>query len=255
MFSIISLLVVLVFSVLLTRIATIVLTHTGLTRQTARFQARSAFTGVGFTTSESERIVNHPVRRKVMLLLMLLGNAGIITVIASFILSFVGEETGSILLNMTILVVGVAGLWTFAASSWVDKRLNNLVGRLLKKYTNLNVRDYESLLHLSGEYRVSEMYVDPQDWICDRRLAELQLRDEGIIVLGVVRTDGSYIGAPDGSTTVHSNDSLLLYGRAAAMENLDARRRGSVGEVEHRKMVHEQSEVSEEEESEESEGS
>lgn len=52
MFAIASLLVVLVLSLLVTRIATVALTHTGLSREVARFQARSAFSGVGFTTSE-----------------------------------------------------------------------------------------------------------------------------------------------------------------------------------------------------------
>lgn len=48
----------------ITRIATIALTHTGLSRQTARFQARSAFTVVGYTTSESEKLVNHPKEKE-----------------------------------------------------------------------------------------------------------------------------------------------------------------------------------------------
>jgi len=78
MIAIISLLMVLVFSLLITRIATIALTYTGLSRQSAKFQARSAFTEVGFTTSESEKVVNHPVRRRILLLMMLIGNAGIV---------------------------------------------------------------------------------------------------------------------------------------------------------------------------------
>jgi len=89
MVAISSLLLVLVFSLLITRIATIALTYTGLSRQSAKFQARSAFTGVGFTTSESEKVVNHPVRRRILLLMMLVGNAGIVTVIATFILGFI----------------------------------------------------------------------------------------------------------------------------------------------------------------------
>ena len=45
----------------LTRIATVALQLTGLSKANARFQARSAFTGVGYTTSEAEDTVNHPV--------------------------------------------------------------------------------------------------------------------------------------------------------------------------------------------------
>jgi hypothetical protein len=59
MIAVVSLLTVITVSVLITRIATVALSHTGLSRESARFQARSAFTGVGFTTSESEKAVNH----------------------------------------------------------------------------------------------------------------------------------------------------------------------------------------------------
>jgi hypothetical protein len=59
-----SLLLVVTFSLLITRVATVILTATGMSRQAARFQARSAFTGAGFTTSESEQVVDHPVRRE-----------------------------------------------------------------------------------------------------------------------------------------------------------------------------------------------
>ena len=60
MIPIITFLIVVILSVLVTRVATIALVHTGLSREAAQFQARSAFTGVGYTTTESERIVKHP---------------------------------------------------------------------------------------------------------------------------------------------------------------------------------------------------
>lgn len=95
MAPILSLLLVVSISILITRVATVALTHTGLSREAARFQARSAFTGVGFTTQESEKVVNHPVRRRVVLGLMLVGNAGIVTAVSSLILTFTRLEGGS----------------------------------------------------------------------------------------------------------------------------------------------------------------
>lgn len=77
MVAAISLLVVVMVSILITRIATIMLTHTGLSQETARFQARSAISGTGFSTAEAERVVRHPMRRRIVMVLMLLGNAGI----------------------------------------------------------------------------------------------------------------------------------------------------------------------------------
>lgn len=54
MAAIMSLLIALTLSLLVTRIAAMALMLTGMSREAARFQARSAFTGVGFTTQEAE---------------------------------------------------------------------------------------------------------------------------------------------------------------------------------------------------------
>jgi len=89
MVALFSLLVLVTVSLLITHIATIALTLTGLSQEVVRFQARSAFTGVGFTTNESEKVVEHPVRRRIIMVLMLLGNVGVITVMSSLILTFV----------------------------------------------------------------------------------------------------------------------------------------------------------------------
>ncbi|MGZ3673172.1 MAG: potassium transporter TrkA, partial [Ktedonobacterales bacterium] len=51
MVALVSFLLVLTLSLIIERIATVALTLTGLSRDAAAFQARSAFTGTGFTTS------------------------------------------------------------------------------------------------------------------------------------------------------------------------------------------------------------
>ena len=84
--GIVALLTVLGLSLVITRLATMALVMTGLSEEAARFQARSAFTGTGFTTSESEKLVNHPVRRQIVMLLMILRSAGLISIVISLIL-------------------------------------------------------------------------------------------------------------------------------------------------------------------------
>ncbi len=56
MTGVVSLLVALTLSLIVTRVAAMALMFTGLSRESAKFQARSAFTGAGFTTHESEKI-------------------------------------------------------------------------------------------------------------------------------------------------------------------------------------------------------
>ena len=70
MAALISVFIAITLSLLITRIATEALTLTGLSRTSASFQARSAFTGAGFTTAESEAVVKHPVRRRIIIVLV-----------------------------------------------------------------------------------------------------------------------------------------------------------------------------------------
>src|SRR4051794_6231831 len=97
---------VVLVSLLITRVGTIALTLTGMSTESARFQARSAFFGVGFTTMEAESVVNHPVRRRIVLWLILLGNAGVISVIATLMISF-GRGGGQEGLRLLILFGGL----------------------------------------------------------------------------------------------------------------------------------------------------
>jgi len=247
MTAIISLLVVLALSLLITRVATVALTLTGLSREAARFQARSAFSGVGFTTSESEQVVSHPVRRRIVLLLMLLGNAGVVSALASLVLSVISLERGPLWPRLAALLGGVALLWWLAWSRWVDRWLSRLIRWALARWTTLDVRDYPALLNLSGGYKVAELQVKPGDWLAGKTLAEMRLRDEGVLVLGIQRADGTYIGAPRGWTEVRPGDTLILYGRAELLSELDRRCSGAEGDRAHAAAVAAQQELLERE--------
>lgn len=244
MLAILSLIIVVFLSILITRIASIALTHTGLTRESAKFQARSAFSGVGFTTSESEMVVNHPVRRKIVLTLILIGNAGIVAAISSLILTFVqeGEET-TLTFRIVLLVSGIVFLWAFASSKLVDRWLSRTVDSLLTRYTDLNITDYASLLQLTGEYRLVEMRIESEDWLNGKTLASSNLRQEGINVLGIKKPDGQYLGELSGDTLIREGDNLVLYGRIESIQSLDRRKKGLEGDAEHEEAVAEQENV------------
>lgn len=224
MFATLTLLFVVVISLLIVRVATVALTLTGPSRELARFQARSAFTGSGFTTQESEQIMQHPIRRRIIMLLMLLGNAGIVTVISSLFLSLEPTEESNHVTDQTwfrilVMLSGLAGLSFLAYSSWLDQKISRLISFMLGKYTDIEVRDYAGLLHLTGNYVVGELTVQDDDWLANRKLMEMRLSEEGILVLGIERSDGTYIGAPRGHNELSSGDTLLLYGQAASLKN------------------------------------
>lgn len=248
MLAVFSLLMVVAISLVVTRVAAMALTATGISRQLARFQARSAFTGVGYTTREAERIVGHPVRRRIVGILMLLGNAGVATAVATLLLSFGGTGgTGSTLNRVGLLAGGLALILALANSQWVDRRMSRVIARALDRYTTLEVTDYAALLHVAGDYKVSELQVQDDDWLGGRALAQLDLPAEGVLVLGVHRPDGTYVGAPRDDVVLHPGDTVVFYGRGRQIQALDRRRRGIGGELAHVDAVAEQQQVQEHE--------
>ncbi len=253
MAGILSFFVILMVSILVTKIATIALAHTGLSHESARFQARSAFTGVGFTTNEAERVVTHPVRRRILMILMLLGNAGIVTAMTSLILSFVNPQTGTIPWYGRLLLIcgGASILWVVSSSGWFNRFLATLINWAFHRWIHLDTRDYVNLLHLGQGYRVKELQVHAQDWLTGKALRDLQLTDEGVLVLGIKRRDGRFLGAPTKDTEIKDDDVLIMYGQHEVLEQLDERRSGREGDQEHRQAVSRQKKVIDQQEQEE----
>jgi hypothetical protein len=245
MIPVVSLLVVLAVSLLVTRVATVALVHTGLGREAARFQARSAFTGVGFTTTDSEieSVTGHPVRRRIVFSLMLIGNVGIVAAMSSLLLSFLGLESGrGGLPELALLGGGVAVVWLTATSQTFDRVAGRVISWALRRFTSIDARDYARILHLREDYGVCDLRIGEDDWLAGRTLGESGVAREGLLVLGVECPGGSFIGAPPPETQVRAGDRLLLYGRTPRVAELD-RRDGGSGEASHAEAVAEQDRI------------
>ena len=193
MLALLSLLLVILFSIIFTRIGAIALEMTGISRDVAQFQAQSAYTGVGFTTSESEHVVSHPARRKIIRVLMFVGSAGIASAIAMLFLTFAGNTREEAMWNFLYLTIGVALLYLFSKSKLVDRALRFLIQGALKRFTKLKVYDYELLLGIGRGYAIGEIHVKKNSWLVNRYLRELRLNDEGVLVLGIERKKGDKI--------------------------------------------------------------
>lgn len=246
MIGVLSVLLVLAISLLLTRVAAVALVHTGLGREAARFQARSAFTGVGFTTGEAEDVVNHPVRRRIVGWLMLVGNIGVITVMSSLIVSFIQiEGASSRAVPVAVLFAGVAALWLAGTSRWIDERVCRFISWALIRWTSIDARDYAGLLHVREDYAVCELHVEEGDWAAGLPLGDLGLGGEGLLVLGIECPGNHFIGAPGAGVEVRGGDRLILYGRTPRIAELDVRRPGDAGDRSHRAAIDEQVRVEE----------
>ncbi|HUH28903.1 TrkA C-terminal domain-containing protein [Gelidibacter sp.] len=247
MIAAITLFLVVSISALITKIATIALIHTGLSTDSAKFQSRSAYTGVGFTTSESEKIMNHPVRRRIIFNLMIIGNAGIVTVMSSLILTFILPETlASKLYGLLIVVVGMALVFWAIRSKWVDRALSAVINRMLKRYTDIDIQDFAAILHLKDDFKISEKLILEKDWMANKAIRDLNLREEGLTILGIDRHGDDYLGSPNGNAIILPEDVITVYGKSEVINSVFNRKQDFKAEIEHKAFVKKEEERLEE---------
>lgn len=254
MIAVFTVLLVLTVSLVVIRVAAAALTMTGISRDLAQFQALSAFTGSGFTTKESEEIVNHPVRRRIVMHLMLLGNAGIVVALASVLRLVLVSDGGNdhdwydaFWFRVVTLLFGVALLWFAASSTIVEKLIWKINSWAMSRWMHIDVRDYTRLFHLAENYAVSELRIHAHDWLAGRRLQDLKLSSEGVLVLGIERKGGHYVGTPRGESLIEEGDCLIMYGRQETLAELHSRSEGMLGNMRHVIAVTRQADLREQE--------
>lgn len=164
--------------------------------------------------------------------LMLLGNASIVSGLASLLLSFSTANSGSAaLVRLALILVFLLVLNRLAVSGPADRLLSRVIDRGLRRFTKLEVRDYAGLLRLRDNWVVAEILVEPGDWFIDHTIGDLQLPNEGVIILGIERAGHRYVGAPKATARFRDGDKVVLYGQRATLDRIDERERTAEGEM------------------------
>jgi hypothetical protein len=221
MTAVVTLLVIALVSLLAIRVATTALMMTGLSYDTASFQSYSAFFGVGFTTQEAELVVNHPVRRRIIRDLILVGNIGLTSALATTVATFV--QGTNVFMSLMVIVAAVLVAFLFVALgrlTIVRKSLDSLIAMSLKQAGLVRALDYELLLRVDHGYGVSEYLMEADNPLVGRELRESRPWDIGVVVLAL-RRDGVMIpGIPGPRDIVCDGDVLVLYGQDSDVRRL-----------------------------------
>lgn len=205
-------------SFLFVRAASIALMMTGLEKHKARFQALSAFSGTGFTTKEAELIVNHPVRRKIARWLMIMGNAGIVTVIVTATSSFATSVGYQLPLNLALLILGIFIIYRLAKSRGFVRKWENYIEKRLIKSPGFEESTTEDLLRFMEGYGLVKKVIPENSTMIGQSIAKLELNKKGILVLGIER-EKSWIPTPKATEILKDYDRLIVYGPLHALKS------------------------------------
>ena len=212
-------LLVVFFSFLIVRAAAIALMMTGMDEKRARFQALSAFTGTGFTTREAEFVVNHPKRRRIASWLMILGNAGIVTVIVTGTSSLATSKGFQVPINVVILAAGIFVIYKIATHKGFIKRWESYVEEKLTKSRPLEEEATEDLLHLVEGFGLVRGIIKEDSPLVGIPLSQCDLATKGLLVLGIER-DKNWIPTPKAEEAITVGDKLVVYGSLDVLKAL-----------------------------------
>ncbi len=147
MMAVVSLLAPIALLFLISRIGAVALELTAAPAQSSRFQTRSATTGVGSTTSESETIVRHASRPWIVILLMFMGSMGTSSVGPTLIVSLVSTDTPTGWLPRLAWTLGGFGVsFLLDRSHAVTRIVPRGAHSLLQHRTGLALTDFDQPL-------------------------------------------------------------------------------------------------------------
>jgi len=212
MYAVATFLVVAVITIAFTKLSTGALMATGMPPELAAFQARSAFSGAGFTTTEAENVVNHPIRRKIIGTTMLVGSLGTPTLVVSVLIGMLAPGPGSTTQRVLVTISGSFLIVMAVVNKPVQRWLTGVGDRYIRRHLLPALDEHrEELLVLSEEFAIQSVRLDAAV-DATRSLRGLEHALPGATVLAVRRGD-EFVGEPPVDIDLTEGARLIFYGR------------------------------------------
>jgi len=219
MYFLLPTLLVIFVSFLIVRAAAIALMMTGMDEKRAKFQALSAFSGTGFTTKEAEYVINHPKRRRIITWLMILGNAGIVTVIVTATSSLVRSGGYQLPMYILLLAVGIFIIYRIVTNRGFIRRWEGFIEDKFVQSRTFEEDVTEDLLHFIEGYGLVRIIVAEDSPLAGSSLAEHKLTERDILVLGIERGK-NWIPIPKATEIIEDGDKVVAYGALKVLKRI-----------------------------------
>ncbi|MGG4154032.1 hypothetical protein [Peribacillus muralis] len=214
MTNILFMLLYIIIIALVIEISVTLLKLTGLKSNVARFQVISMLTGTGFTTDESKSIIDHPVRRKISMFLILFGVFSLAVIISS-ISTLLSDDLR--LTELTIIIGILVVLTVLIKSPFMNKRISaKMKGEMFNHY-ELWEHPIEEILFLEEDDVVIEIDIYEKSEFIDVKVTDILSEDADINVLFIESGDVK-LRKELCEYKVKLGDNLFLYGNKKEIE-------------------------------------
>jgi hypothetical protein len=217
--AVVLLLLAVAVSFVVVRIGAAALELTGVPWDHAKFQALSAFTNCGFTTRESEEVTRHPLRRRIASFLIVLGNAGLVTTVATLASSLSRPQPLQIMGNLAVITIGIAAIAGLSRLKAVRRTLHDQARDWLARRYPFESWAAEDLLHLGRGFILTRFPLPPDSPAVGHTLRQLRLKQNGVQLLAVERAS-EFHAVPRGEFALRVGDELIVYGGQDEVERL-----------------------------------
>lgn len=223
MYAVATFLIVAALSLAFTKVAAGALIATGLPADVASFQARSAFSGAGFTTTEAENVVNDPARRKIIGTTMFVGNLGTPTLVVTVLVGFLAPGPGNTTERTMAIIAGLL----FVGVSVGNRPAQRALARFGQRQARARLLPYleehvVELYAVGGDYVIGSLRVagDPEPTV--RSLRGMDEVLPSVEVLGI-RRGSDYFGRPPVDVRLASGDEIIVYGLRGDLDHIGER--------------------------------
>lgn len=218
--SLVYILILLAVLWIIIEILSLVLKITGLSLQKARFQVISMITHTGFTTRESELITQHPQRRRIASILMVLSYIAQATLI-SLLFNILIQDSKQLLSIGFLLAAIIVFIIIITRNKFISSKVDRMIERFITKRIMKKslTKPIDEVLKVSPGYGVYEIVVDSDSKICNTTLNDAKLNDMFIHVLKIDR-GSSTVDFPKANFKIAEGDVLIAYGELESIKNL-----------------------------------
>ncbi|MCU6602594.1 hypothetical protein OCO53_19180 [Peribacillus frigoritolerans] len=200
--------------VLVIEISVTLMKLTGLKGTVARFQVISMLTGTGFTTDESKSIIDHPVRRKISMFLILFG-AFSLAVIISSISTLLTDDLR--LMELSIIIGIMLVLTILVKVPFLNNRLSNKMKSEMYNHYELWEHPIEEVLFLEDEDVVMEIDIYEDSEFIDVKAFDVISHGADINIL-FIESGEVKIRKELYEYKIKLGDNLFLYGNKKEIE-------------------------------------
>jgi hypothetical protein len=212
--SLVIFFVLIVAYFIVVEIFTVLFRLTGLREDKARFQAVSCMTNSGFTTRESELILNSAVRRNLARVMMLFGYLFAVSGV-SLLVNLFFRSSGDQINWMTILysLIFLVVILVITRSKWIVRKFDELVERLAKNKKKGTFCNNVRVLEMFHDKLIAEVFVTciPPE-ISGKTLLEMNFRHTYKLNILLIKRGNTIMDHVIASDQIKQGDRVLIYG-------------------------------------------